>query len=169
MATHSSIHAWRIPMDRAAWWATVHMGSQRVRHDWETNTHTHAHTHTQLWVTINITFICYAVYKHVLFPIRLLSFELKLPNILGERVCLLLLKLYWSIIKMKVDQETNVFGKELRAQLYAKIFLKSCARFKERIPVYPWSFCPVTSCIRHCYLNMFCCWWLMRIKKKNWS
>ena len=132
-------------------------------------THTHTHTHTQLWVTINITFICYAVYKHVLFPIRLLSFELKLPNILGERVCLLLLKLYWSIIKMKVDQETNVFGKELRAQLYAKIFLKSCARFKERIPVYPWSFCPVTSCIRHCYLNMFCCWWLMRIKKKNWS
>ena len=22
--THSSILAWRIPMDRAAWWATVH-------------------------------------------------------------------------------------------------------------------------------------------------
>ena len=27
MATHSSILAWRIPMDRGAWWATV-MGSQ---------------------------------------------------------------------------------------------------------------------------------------------
>ena len=24
MATHSSIHAYRIPMDRTAWWATVH-------------------------------------------------------------------------------------------------------------------------------------------------
>ena len=24
MATHSSIFAWRIPMDRGAWWATVH-------------------------------------------------------------------------------------------------------------------------------------------------
>ena len=24
MATHSSIVAWRIPMDRGAWWATVH-------------------------------------------------------------------------------------------------------------------------------------------------
>ena len=24
MATHSSILAWRIPMDRAAWWATDH-------------------------------------------------------------------------------------------------------------------------------------------------
>ena len=24
MATHSSILAWRIPMDRRAWWATVH-------------------------------------------------------------------------------------------------------------------------------------------------
>ena len=23
MATHSSIRAWRIPMDREAWWATV--------------------------------------------------------------------------------------------------------------------------------------------------
>ena len=31
-ATHSSILAWRIPMDRGAWQATVH-GSQRVRHD----------------------------------------------------------------------------------------------------------------------------------------
>ena len=24
MATHSSILAWRIPMDRGAWWAPVH-------------------------------------------------------------------------------------------------------------------------------------------------
>ena len=24
MATHSSVLAWRIPMDREAWWATVH-------------------------------------------------------------------------------------------------------------------------------------------------
>ena len=24
MATHSSITAWAIPMDRGAWWATVH-------------------------------------------------------------------------------------------------------------------------------------------------
>ena len=24
VATHSSILAWRIPMDRKAWWATVH-------------------------------------------------------------------------------------------------------------------------------------------------
>ena len=24
MATHCSILAWRIPMDRGAWWATVH-------------------------------------------------------------------------------------------------------------------------------------------------
>ena len=30
MATHSSILAWRIPMDREAWQALV-MGSQRVR------------------------------------------------------------------------------------------------------------------------------------------
>ena len=30
MATHSSILTWRIPMDRGAWWATLHE-SQRVR------------------------------------------------------------------------------------------------------------------------------------------
>ena len=24
MATHSSILAWRVPMDRGSWWATVH-------------------------------------------------------------------------------------------------------------------------------------------------
>ena len=32
MATHSSTLAWRIPMDRGAWWATVH-GATRVGHD----------------------------------------------------------------------------------------------------------------------------------------
>ena len=28
MATHSSILAWRIPMDRGAWWAIVHRVAQ---------------------------------------------------------------------------------------------------------------------------------------------
>ena len=32
VTTHSSILAQRIPMDRGAWWATVH-GDQRVGHD----------------------------------------------------------------------------------------------------------------------------------------
>ena len=32
MATHSSILAWKNPMDRGAWQATVH-GSQKVGHD----------------------------------------------------------------------------------------------------------------------------------------
>ena len=32
MATHSSILAWENPMDRGAWWATVHGGHKRVRH-----------------------------------------------------------------------------------------------------------------------------------------
>ena len=35
MATHSSILAWRIPMDRGAWWLQS-MGSQRAGHDWST-------------------------------------------------------------------------------------------------------------------------------------
>ena len=33
MATHFSILAWTIPMDRGAWWAIQFMGSQRVGHD----------------------------------------------------------------------------------------------------------------------------------------
>ena len=32
MAIHSTILAWRNPMDREAWWATVH-GLQRVGHN----------------------------------------------------------------------------------------------------------------------------------------
>ena len=28
VATHSSILAWRIPMDRGAWWATVHRDAE---------------------------------------------------------------------------------------------------------------------------------------------
>ena len=39
MAFHSSILAWRIPMDRGVWPATV-LGSQRVSHDRATNTFT---------------------------------------------------------------------------------------------------------------------------------
>ena len=35
MATHSSIFAWRIPMNRGFWWATVR-GVARVGHDWVT-------------------------------------------------------------------------------------------------------------------------------------
>ena len=46
---HSSILAWGIPMDRGAWWATVH-GSQRVGHDRATNTF----TFTMFYVTILI-------------------------------------------------------------------------------------------------------------------
>ena len=42
MATHSSIPARRIPMDRGAWWGTVH-GVQTVRHNWVTK-HSTAHT-----------------------------------------------------------------------------------------------------------------------------
>ena len=41
-ATHSSILAWRIPVDRGAWWATVH-GVAGVGHYWVINTFTYIH------------------------------------------------------------------------------------------------------------------------------
>ena len=40
MSAHSSILAWKNPMDRGAWWATVHVVA-RVGHDSATG-HTHA-------------------------------------------------------------------------------------------------------------------------------
>ena len=40
MATDSSILAWRIPMDRGAWWATVHGGHK------ESDTTERRRTHT---------------------------------------------------------------------------------------------------------------------------
>ena len=39
IATHSSIFAWRIPMDRGAWWAIVH----RVTKGWIRMSHFHFH------------------------------------------------------------------------------------------------------------------------------
>ena len=33
IATHSSILAWRIPMDKGAWWGTVHGIARSVRHN----------------------------------------------------------------------------------------------------------------------------------------
>ena len=38
MATHSSILAWKIPVDRGAWWAKVH-GVTRARHNLATKQH----------------------------------------------------------------------------------------------------------------------------------
>ena len=48
LATHSSILAWRIPMDRGAWWATVHEVAKSWTwlgdgHDWVTDTHSRAY------------------------------------------------------------------------------------------------------------------------------
>ena len=58
MATHSSILAWRIPMDRGAWWVTVHSVTKGRTQQGHTHTdiHTYTHTHTantsHQWVII---------------------------------------------------------------------------------------------------------------------
>ena len=39
MAIHASVCAWRIPVDRGAWWAAVHGAAESVRAEHE---HTHA-------------------------------------------------------------------------------------------------------------------------------
>ena len=45
VATHSSILAWRIPLDGGAWWDTVH-GVVKSRMQLSTCTFVHTHTHT---------------------------------------------------------------------------------------------------------------------------
>ena len=50
MATHSSILAWRIPVGRGAWRATVYEVTKswtQLSNQMYTHTHTHTHTHTQ--------------------------------------------------------------------------------------------------------------------------
>ena len=48
MGTHSSVLAWRIPMDRGAWRATVH-GVTKVGHDWSALAHMHIVDYTFLF------------------------------------------------------------------------------------------------------------------------
>ena len=53
MATHSSILAWRIPMDRGAWWTTVH----RITKSWPQlkwlSTHTKDQRAVWLWARLD--------------------------------------------------------------------------------------------------------------------
>ena len=46
MATHSSILVWRIPMDRGAWWVTVH-GVTKSQTRLSDSAHRGAYTHTR--------------------------------------------------------------------------------------------------------------------------
>ena len=50
--THSSILAWRIPMDRGAWQATAHEVAKTEHVCARACAHTETHTHTQDLITI---------------------------------------------------------------------------------------------------------------------
>ena len=51
MATHSSILAWRISMDRGAWWATVHGATKSQTRLKRFRTHTHSSCHVRIHST----------------------------------------------------------------------------------------------------------------------
>ena len=48
MATHSSILAWRIPMDRGPWWATVHRVAQSWTRLKQLSMHAHINCKSQM-------------------------------------------------------------------------------------------------------------------------
>ena len=66
IATHSSILAWRIPMNRGAWQATVHGGCKEL----DMTEHTHTHIGCLLWA------------RHCSRPMGFMS-EPKIPASLG--------------------------------------------------------------------------------------
>ena len=51
MASHSSILAWRIPMDRGAWWATVQTVTQNQTQLKRLNIHTIVNNIFHTWET----------------------------------------------------------------------------------------------------------------------
>ena len=68
MATHSSILAWRIPWTEEPG-GLQSIGSERVRHDQETNTHTHTRVLDFLHLTLK-TLPCTVMYgAHVMFTL----------------------------------------------------------------------------------------------------
>ena len=50
MATHFSIHAWRIPMDRKAWRATVH----RMAESWTRPKGPHVRRHKTFFLPVTV-------------------------------------------------------------------------------------------------------------------
>ena len=55
MATHSSILAWRIPVDRGAWRATVHRASKSQTQLKQLSTHAPLLLLWSLWVSMGCT------------------------------------------------------------------------------------------------------------------
>ena len=76
------------PMDRGAWWATVH-GSQRVGHDW-------AHTESRLFILILDIIPCYHYFAAQIVWIRPMdTLSWLLPNAMRIQASLVLF-LLWS-------------------------------------------------------------------------
>ena len=83
MATHSSILAWRIPMDRGAWRDTVH-GVSRVEHDLATipppPVWCAIHFLTEIWPISKFLSLDWKRLE-VAYSIAILSFSLKLKEL----------------------------------------------------------------------------------------
>ena len=54
MAAHSDTCAWRIPMDREARWAIVHVVTESYTPKQSSRIHTHTHTHTYIFPSLSL-------------------------------------------------------------------------------------------------------------------
>ena len=57
METHSNIPFQKTPMNKGAWWATVHGGHKELDSTEPLSTHTHTHTHTYINGLLSFSFI----------------------------------------------------------------------------------------------------------------
>ena len=97
MATHSSILAWRIPMDRGAWWASVH----GVAKSWTRLKQLHMHAYCLIQY---ISHIWKFKFNVKLFLLRLTTFQVLdscmwlVANIDGVEHFHCCRELYWTVL-----------------------------------------------------------------------
>ena len=122
MVTHSSILAWRIPMDRGAWQATIHVVSKSwsQRSDWEQHT---AHSDyiifpgiSQKWFCVLLNTLYYSVVQSCLILCDLIDCSppgSSVHGILQARI------LEW--VTISYSRECTILGRQLFFT-----WLKSC-------------------------------------------
>ena len=143
MTTHSSVLAWRIPMDRGAWRATVH-GSQRVGHNWVTK-HSTAPYQWPANCLIQLILLCLTTSTTLEMP-HLFQLETLLLSLLWY---LSLLVFFFLLCESLLSLEVTDLWTHFLLTLGLLCFFLSldCQVFEERYGIF--QFCNLSSDSRH--------------------